>query len=278
MSGTHALRRMAGHAGLALSIAILLAPVFFVFFWMLSLALKYDVDNSAYPPIFIPNPPTFENFINVFRESPMGLYFWNSLQVTGTATLAAVLLGVPAGYGIARAKANGFAFVLLISRITPGLSYLIPLFTLFQMIGLVGSVWPIAITHVVITLPIVAYVMIGYFETLPAELEEAARIDGCSVWQAFWYVSVPLARPGIVVGAILSFIYSWNNFIFGAVFAGRTTRTMPVAVYNMLTFESFAWGPLAAAALIVMAPVMILTVFIQREIVGGLTAGGVKGG
>jgi multiple sugar transport system permease protein len=166
---------------------------------------------------------------------------------------------------------------MLISRMTPGLSYLIPLFTLFQMLGLLGSVLPIAITHLVITLPIVVYIMIGYFESLPAELEEAARIDGCSTWQTFRYVALPLARPGIVVGAILSFIYSWNNFVFGAVFAGRTTRTMPVAVYNMLTFEQFAWGPLAAAAIVVMLPVLILTVFIQREIVGGLTAGGVKG-
>ena len=128
----------------------------------------------------------------------------------------------------------------------------------------------------VLSLTFVIWVMIGFFETLPHELEEAARIDGCSIWQAFLYVALPLARPGIVVGAILSFIYSWNNFVFGAVFAGRTTRTMPVAVYNMLTFESFQWGQLAAAALVVMAPVIILTVVIQREIVGGLAAGGVK--
>ncbi len=270
------LRRLGGKLAFAFSIAVLLAPCVFVFFWMLSLAFKYDVDNTSYPPIFIPNPVTLNNFERVFEESPMGLYFWNSCVVSGLATLAALVLGVPAGYGIAKAKAHGLAVVMLISRMTPGLSYLIPLFTLFQMIGLVGTLWPIAITHVVITLPIVVWVMIGFFETLPHELEEAARIDGCSIWQAFLYVALPLARPGIVVGAILSFIYSWNNFVFGAVFAGRTTRTMPVAVYNMLTFESFQWGQLAAAALVVMAPVIILTVVIQREIVGGLAAGGVK--
>ena len=116
----------------------------------------------------------------------------------------------------------------------------------------------------------------SYFQDIPLELEEAARIDGASLWQAFYYVALPLARPGIVVGAILAFISSWNNFIFGAVFAGRTTRTMPVAVYNMLTFESFAWGPLAAAAIVVMLPVIILTIIIQKEIVQGLSAGGVK--
>ena len=273
-------RRRIGRAldkvGLALAVAVLLAPCLFVFFWVLSLSLKYDIDNTAWPPVFWPEEPTFDNFIKVFDDSPMFLYFWNSVQVTGSATLAALLLGVPAAYGIARARAHKMAAVLLLSRMTPGLSYLIPLFTLFQVLGLIGTVWPIALTHLVITLPIVVWIMIGFFETLPLELEEAARIDGATLWQSFCYVSLPLARPGIVVGAILSFISSWNNFIFGAVFAGRTTRTMPVAVYNMLTFESFAWGPLAAAAIVVMLPVIVLTIIIQKEIVQGLSTGGVK--
>ena len=263
-------------AGLAVAVAALLAPCLFVFFWVLSLSLKYDIDNTAWPPVFWPQEPTLDNFVKVFDESPMFLYFWNSVQVTGSATLAALVLGVPAAYGIARARAHKMAAVLLLSRMTPGLSYLIPLFTLFQVLGLIGTVWPIALTHLVITLPIVIWIMIGFFETLPLELEEAARIDGATLWQSFCYVSLPLARPGIVVGAILSFISSWNNFIFGAVFAGRTTRTMPVAVYNMLTFESFAWGPLAAAAIVVMLPVIILTIIIQKEIVQGLSTGGVK--
>jgi multiple sugar transport system permease protein len=270
------IRRGIDNAALYFAVAVLLAPCLFVFFWMISLSLKYDIDNTAWPPVFIPTEPTFDNFVHVFQESPMFLYFWNSVQVTGSATLVAMLLGVPAGYGIAKARAHGLAAVLLLSRMTPGLSYLIPLFALFQMMGMIGTVWPIALTHMVITLPIVTWIMIGFFETLPQELEEAARIDGATIWQAFYYVALPLSRPGIVVGAILSFIYSWNNFIFGAVFAGRTTRTMPVAVYNMLTFESFAWGPLAAAAIVVMLPVMALTIVIQREIVQGLAAGGVK--
>jgi multiple sugar transport system permease protein len=270
------IRRLVDKVALAVSVAVLLAPCLFVFFWMLSLSLKYDIDNTAWPPVFWPEQVTFENFAKVFDESPMFLYFWNSVQVTGSATLVALILGVPAGYGIAKAGAHKMAGVLLLSRMTPGLSYLIPLFTLFQLLGIIGTIWPIALTHMVITLPIVVWIMIGFFETQPQELEEAARIDGATLWQAFFYVALPLARPGIVVGAILAFISSWNNFIFGAVFAGRTTRTMPVAVYNMLTFESFAWGPLAAAAIVVMLPVIILTIIIQKEIVQGLSAGGVK--
>jgi multiple sugar transport system permease protein len=147
---------------------------------------------------------------------------------------------------------------------------------MFQWLGMLGTLGPLIITHLVITVPIVVWIMIGYFEGLPVALEESALVDGATIWQAFRYVAVPLARPGIMVATILAFIFSWNNFIFGVVLAGRTTRTLPVAVYNVLTFEQISWGPLAAAALVVTAPVLILTLAMQKEIVAGLTAGGVK--
>jgi len=270
-------RRRLRKTGFAFSVAVIVSPAILVFLWMLSLALKNESDNSAYPPVFIPSPPTWSNFIQVFTENSMGLYFWNSIVVSGSATLIALLVGIPAGYGIARAQAHRLTVLILIARMTPALSYLIPLFTVFQFLGLNNTLTALAITHLVITVPIVVYVMAGHFETLPRELEEAALIDGGSVWTSFRHVALPLARPGIVVGTILAFIFSWNNFVFSAVLAGRTTRTLPAAVYNVLTFEQLAWGPLAAAAIIVTLPVLLLTVLIQKEIVTGLTAGGVKG-
>ena len=206
----------------------------------------------------------------------MGLYFKNSLVVSGFATLIALAVGIPAGYGIARLAAHKTTVLILIARMTPALSYLIPLFTVFQFLGLNNTLTALVITHLVITVPIVVYIMVGYFETLPRELEEAAQIDGASVWTTFRYVALPLARPGIVVGTILAFIFSWNNFVFGAVLGSRTTRTLPAAVYNVLTFEQLSWGPLAAAAIVVTLPVLLLTIFVQKEIVAGLTAGGVK--
>jgi multiple sugar transport system permease protein len=270
-------RRLLSDLGLAMAVFVLVSPAILIFLWMLSLALKNELDNTAFPPVFIPNPPTLENFYDVFRKNAFVQFTINSVFVSGISTLAALLIGVPAGYGIAKAHAMRLAVVVLISRMTPGLSYLIPLFILFQFLGLTGTLWPLVITHLVITVPIVVWIMIGFYDNLPSELEEAALIDGCTLWQAFRYVALPLSRPGIIVSAILAIIFSWNNFIFGVVLAGRTTRTLPVAVYNMLTFEQLSWGPLAAAALVVTLPVLVLTVFIQREIVAGLTAGGVKG-
>jgi multiple sugar transport system permease protein len=272
------LRTVGGRVAFGLAVVVIVSPAILVFLWMLSLAFKNEVENMAYPPVFIPEVPTLNNFVEVFRESPFALFTLNSVIVSVVSTAIALLVGVPAGYGIAKARAHGLAVLMLISRMTPGLSYLIPLFIMFRFLGLTGTLWPIIITHLVITIPIVVWIMIGFFEDLHPELEEAALCDGANLWQGFLYVALPLARPGIVVAAILSFIFSWNNFIFGVVLAGRETRTLPVAVYNVLTFEQVSWGPLAAAALIVTLPVLILTIFVQREIVSGLAAGGVKGG
>jgi multiple sugar transport system permease protein len=271
-------RQILGKIGLWFSVFVIVSPALLFFIWMLSLSVKYEIDNASYPPILIPDRFAWENYRQVLQSNRFITYFFNTLIVTGSATLFALLVGVPAGYGIARMQAHKAAIVILIARITPGLSYLIPLFLLFQWLGLLGTLVPQIIIHLVVTVPIVIWIMIGYFETTPLELEEAALIDGATRWQVFRHVALPIAKPGIAVAFILAVIFSWNNFVFGIVLAGRETRTLPVAVYNMISFDQLSWGPLAAAALLVTLPVLLLTVFAQRQIVAGLTAGAVKGG
>jgi multiple sugar transport system permease protein len=272
------LRALLSNLGLALGVFIIVSPAILFFIWMASLSVKMEIDNASYPPVLIPEQFAWENYASVFNSNRFTTYFFNSLIVTGSATLLALLIGVPAGYGIARMQAHKSTIVVLIARITPGLSYLIPLFLLFQWVGLLGTLWPQIIIHLVVTVPIAIWIMIGYFETTPMELEEAAMIDGATRWQVFRYVALPIAKPGIAVAFILAIIFSWNNFVFGIVLASRGTRTLPVAVYNMISFDQLSWGPLAAAALIVTLPVLLLTVFAQRQIVAGLTDGAVKGG
>jgi multiple sugar transport system permease protein len=271
------MRKFLDRVGLAIAVFFFVSPAALVFLWMLSLSLKNEIDNIAFPPVFIPNPPTLNNFRAVFERNDFLNQALNSIIVSFGATGIALLVGIPAGYGIAKMRATKAAVLILLARITPGLSYLIPLFLLFQWVGLTGTLWPILITHLVLTVPIAVWVMIGFFESLPAELEEAALVDGATIWQAFRHVAMPLARPGITVATILAFIFSWNNFIFAMVLAGRETRTLPVAVNNMLTFEQVSWGPLSAAALLVTLPVLVLTLIAQKQIVAGLTQGGVKG-
>ena len=209
----HLFRRFLGRVGLYASVILLVSPAVLFFLWMLSLSLKNELDNTAWPPVFIPNPPTLSNFVDVFEKNDFLTYTINSVIVSFSATGLALLFGCLAqAYGIAKSKATKAAALILIARVTPGLSYLIPLFLLFQWLGLIGTLVPLVITHLVITVPIVAWVMIGFFEGLPGELEEAALMDGANIWQAFLYVAMPLARPGITVAMILSFIFSWNNF------------------------------------------------------------------
>lgn len=270
-------RRLLERLGFGLAVLVLVSPAVLVFLWMLSLSLKTELDNTAWPPVVVPDPPTLDNYREVFARNDFLLYAWNSVVVSVSATLLALAVGVPAGYGIAKMQAVRAAALILVARITPGLSYLIPLFLLFQWLELTGTLFPIVVTHLVITVPIVVWVMISFFEGLPGELEEAALVVGATIWQAFRHVALPLARPGITVATILAFIFSWNNFVFAMVLAGRETRTLPVAVNNMLTFEQVAWGPLSAAALLVTLPVLLLTLLAQKQIVAGLTAGGVKG-
>lgn len=148
---------------------------------------------------------------------------------------------------------------------------------LFKNIGLLNTYIAIILTHVIITLPVVIWLMIGFFEDLPKELEEAGQIDGCSVFGGFRRIALPLVKPGTVATAILCLIFSWNNFIFSVILAGRDTKPLPVAVYSFLSYEEINWGPLAAAACLITFPVLVLTLFLQKHIVTGMTTGAVKG-
>ncbi len=255
----------------------LMLPTLFFFFWMISLSLKTDADNLSFPPIFIPSALTVKSYASVFESSPFGRYALNSLIVAVGATSLSLLLGVPAAYGIARSRRYGSALFILVARMTPALSFLIPWFILFQRLGLSNTYQSLILTHIIIGLPLVIWIMLGFFEDIHPELEDAAVIDGCSHFGSFMRVAVPLTRPGIAVSGILAFIFSWNNFIFAVVLAGPRLQTLPVAIFNVLTFEQINWGPLAAAALLVTAPVLVLAVMVQRNIITGLAAGGLKG-
>jgi len=272
------LRRGLQRAALGAAVLTLVSPAVLFFLWMLSLSLKTELENTAYPIVFWPSAPSFANYVAVFEDNPFWRYLGNSLLVSGGAVGVALVLGVPAAWAISQLRSRRLLFIVFMARMTPAISFLIPLFTIFKLLGLSGTLTSVFVAHLVITMPIVVYLSASSFEALPQELDDAARADGASPWQRFAWVALPLTKPGIAVACILAFIFSWNNFIFAAVLAGREQRTLPVAVYNSLSFEVLSWGPLAAAALMVTLPVLIVTLLLQQRIVAGLTAGAVKGG
>lgn len=251
-------------------------PTLFVFYWMVTLSLKTQVEAAGYPPHFFHFHATFANYAEVFAKNPFLQYVWNSLVVAMGSTLLGLAVGLPASFSIARWRQQGLALVILVARIVPGISYLIPWYILFRALHMVDTYTALILTHLVVGLPLIIWVLIGFFEDVPPDLHDAALIDGCSYVGVFWRVAIPLVRPGIMAAAILSFIFSWNNFLFSVILAGRHTRTLPVAVFSMINYEEISWGPLAAAATMITLPVIVLTLLVQRHIVSGLTVGAVK--
>jgi multiple sugar transport system permease protein len=265
--------RTAGFYGLA---ALFMLPTVFVFYWMITLSLKPQVEATAYPPSFFRFSVTTAGYREVFTKYPFLLYTWNSLVVALGCTALGLAVGLPAAYSIARWRQRRLALTILVARIIPGISYLIPWYIFFRNLRLVDTHAALILTHLIVGLPIIIWVMIGFFEDVPPDLEDAALIDGCSYLGVFWRVALPLVRPGVVATGILSFVFSWNNFLFSVILAGRQTRTLPIAVFNMISYEEINWGTLAAAATMITLPVLVLALIVQRHIVTGLTFGAVK--
>jgi len=227
-------------------VIIVMLPTVFVFYWMITLSLKPQVEAAGYPPSFFRFSVTFKGYVDVFAKNPFLLYTWNSLVVATGCTVLGLIVGLPCAYSIAHWRQQKLALTILAARIIPGISYLIPWYILFRNLKMVDTYQALILTHLVVGLPIIIWVMIGFFEGIPPELRDAALIDGCSYYGAFLRVAVPLVKPGIVATSILSFIFSWNNFLFSVILAGRNTRTLPIAVFNMIGYEEINWGPLAA--------------------------------
>ncbi|HYL81209.1 MAG TPA: carbohydrate ABC transporter permease [Candidatus Acidoferrum sp.] len=256
-------------------VVLICLPFVFVFLWMAMGALKTQVQNTASPPLWIFHP-TFENFRKVFVANQFLKYIQNSFMVSGGATLLALALGLPAAHAIARYRQRGLAVGILGARMAPHLSYVVPFFILFQKLGWIDTYASMILSHLIITLPMVVWIMIGAFEDVPLELEEAARIDGCSRWRVFTRISLPVCRTALATATILSFIFSWNNFIFALILTGPERRTLPVAVFNFISGDEIDWGGLSAAATLITLPILLLILFVQRHIVQGMTAGGLK--
>ena len=260
------------YAAIAVVLFIFLAP----FLWMLLSSFKTQVDITNTRNI-LNFTPTLENYENVFQQYEFLRYLLNSFAVAALSTLFSLILGLPAAYAIARFRLQWLGVILLTARIVPGITFLIPWFIIFSRLGLIGTLVPLILSHMLVGLPFIAWIMISFYEELPIELEEAAKIDGATPIGAFLRVALPLSMPGVITSGIVAFIFSWNNFMFSLMLADDQTRTLPIAIFNFLTYASVDWGGLMAAAVVITLPVLIITLFVQRYIIRGLTAGATKG-
>ncbi|XBH20451.1 carbohydrate ABC transporter permease [Jonesiaceae bacterium BS-20] len=221
--------------------------------------------------------PTLKNYAGILTDSNIPESAKHSLIVAIGATVISLLIGLPAAYAIARFSMNLTGMVLLLVRMLPGITYLVPWYIILTKLGLVGSYFSLIVSHLVITMPMVIWIMISFFQNVSTELEESGRVDGLSRTGAFIRIVLPISKPGIATAALLSFIFSWNQFLFSMVLGASQKKTLPVALFDFIGYASIDWGGLMAAAVLMTLPVFIFSLFAQKHIVAGLSAGATKG-
>ena len=277
---TPVLRRRRRASGYKTFRTIALIAVVVVFIaplaWMLVASFKTNVDIYDASKSFI-FTPTLANYATVLARNNYFDFIFNSFWVAFCSTALSLVLGAPAAYAMSRFTMHRSALVVLLARIIPGVSLLVPWYFIFASIHLVGTFSVLILSHMFVALPLIVYILISFFDSMPPELEEQAQVDGLTPIGAFLRISLPLASPGLATAGILSFIFSWNNFMFALVLSGANTKTLPVAIFNFVSYASIDWGGLMAAAIVVTVPIMVIALFTQKYIVSGLTAGATKG-
>lgn len=244
--------------------------------WTVASSFKTSAEVTAYPPHLLFRP-TLANYTRLFGATPFLEYTRNSTIVAGASTILGLLLAVPAAYTVSWYRITWPATLTLAARMAPGTLFLLPWYIMFSELGMIGSHWALILTHTVITMPLVLWVMMSFFDAIPREVLESALIDGCSPAAALTRVALPLVRPGLVVSTILAFVFAWNYFLFALVLSGFSSKTLPVAAFNFIGEGATNWGGLMAAATLIALPPLVLAFCVQRWLVHGLTVGAVKG-
>lgn len=248
------------------------------YLWIILTAFKRPVDAAAVPPMIF-SPLTLKNF-SALVEGPFAGSLWASLIITVLTTVFTLLLGVPAGYAFARGHFAGrrfFAGWLLFSRMVPPVIFIIPLFLFFHQLHLIDSYIGLTLAYLTGLLPFTVWMTASYFQEVPLELEEAARVDGASRLRTFRTIVLPLAAPGVITVGFLIAIAAWSEYFIPLILAGVNTTPATVGLVNFIGVDTINWGALAAGALALVIPTFIVTLLAQRGMLRGLTAGAVKG-
>jgi multiple sugar transport system permease protein len=266
---------------LYLIIAVYVVVVTFPFYYMVLTSLRTAHDVYQRTEMLTPRNLTGRNYGYVIEKTDFLVWVRNSVVVAFGSTFLSLVISVLAAYSLARLRYRGartIAKSVLFMYLVPSSLLFIPLFLLMSTVGLTNSLWGLIAAYLTFNVPFCTWLLLGYFRSLPAELEEAARIDGCSHLGVLWRIVLPVAGPGVITAFIFGFINSWNEFLYAAVLVQRSPlRTFPVGFYSFIIGDVLLWGPMMADAVMVTAPTVILFMVVQRYVVQGLTAGSVKG-
>lgn len=258
-------------AALGLALLVFLLPVA----WLFSTAYKPARDVFSHPPT-LAFTPTLDNFRTIAGYFDLGRLLQSSLTIALGSTLLALLLGVPAGYALARSgwrRAQALVYLFLGVRMVPPVATLIPFYILMRNLGLLGTPLAVVLIHAALSVSFVVWMMFAYFRSLPREVEEAALVDGCTPLGAFLRIVLPLVRPGLIASALLSLILSWNDFLYAAFLTRADTKTLSVALLSAYGTKDITWGTMGALAHVSTLPVLLLALILNRYFVQGLTRG-----
>jgi multiple sugar transport system permease protein len=253
--------------------------------WMLLTSLKTGFAAMQFPPQWWPAEPTLQNYRKLLDpQNSVGQdflhYLWNSLFVSTATTICALIVAVPAAYAFSRFHFPGRTFLffaVLLRNMFPAVIFLVPLFILMRILGLVNTHASLILTYLTFGLPLAIWLLKGFYDNIPIQLEQAARIDGATRFQAFLYIVMPLSSPGIIATAIYSFILAWNEYIYAYTFLSRNDQmTLPVGIQRFFAENTTDWPGLMAASFIMSVPVVVLFLVLQRYFVRALTEGAVK--
>ena len=271
-------------AGLVLRILLLLPLLLFVlfpFYWIIITSFKTDLQIQQYTSLFWPNPWTIDQFNTLLFKTPYTTWFKNTVIVATSSTVIAVALAALAGYALARLKflgANALTTVLLITYLLPGALLFIPLYRILTILGIINSYAALIATYPTFLMPFATWVMLGYYRSIPEDLEDAAMIDGANRLGAFLRITLPLAAPALLSVTLFAFTNAWNEFLFAFVFiTSENLKTLPVGLQLLVFGDIYPWGQMMGASLLMAIPVVIVYISAQKYMVEGLTAGSVKG-
>jgi len=261
----------------ALIVVFALVP----FLWTVSTSLKTEVATYAYPPSFIPDPLTFANYTQVLADKTMMAYFRNTVIISVCSTVISVFVAIFGAYGFSRYRFPGrtpLLYSILFTRVLPRVSLLVPFYVILSRLKLVNTYQGLVLVYLIIGMPITIWLMKGYIDALPFEVEEAAVIDGCGPLQVLFRIVVPMVSPAIASIAMYAFILSWNEFLFPLLIAkDSATRPISVGLAFYIDEVGIEWGPMMAASVLMSIPAILVFSFAQKYIVKGLSEGAVKG-
>jgi multiple sugar transport system permease protein len=252
----------------------------FPFIYLALTSFKTPLATIAVPPRLLPSPWTVANYVNALSRQGVPAALINSVITAVLSTLISLLLAVPAAYGITRFRTRlGRFFVMaaLVTRMVPPVAVGIPLLSTMAFLRLTDTSFGLALAQTTISLPLSIWLMASFFEAIPNELDEAAKVDGCTRLGALWRVILPLTAGGLAVTAIFAFLASWNEFLFALLLTSVRAQTTPIVIANFQTQFGLDWGSMTSLAIVYSLPVILLTFILQRYIVAGLTLGAVKG-